>query len=104
MASQTRNGTPPRHGPSYRLALFGGAAEPLEGFVKEGFDVMRLQATGFGALHVFADALYPTGIHGVASERPFFEQALQVAPVERRVENGGEKRLDLRFFPVAERV
>jgi hypothetical protein len=40
------------------LALPGVAAELFEGFEKEGFDVVRLQAAGIGALHVLADALH----------------------------------------------
>src|SRR4030042_342602 len=41
---------------SARLALPGRSAKEAEGFEEKGLDVMRLQATGFGTLHVFADA------------------------------------------------
>ena len=43
---------------------------------------MRLQAAGFGTLHVFADAVNAAGIHRVVGQRAFFQQILQLAAVE----------------------
>ena len=55
------------------FSLLGDAAEPLEGFVKERFDVMGLQAARIGAFHVFADALHLADIHRIMGEYAFFE-------------------------------
>src|SRR5688572_8595839 len=45
------------------LALPGCAAELLEGFQKEGLDVVWLQAAGLCSLHGLADAVHAAGIH-----------------------------------------
>ena len=58
------------------LTLFGGAAEPLECLMEEGLDVVRLQAAGVGALHVFADAPDPARVHGVMGEDALIDQVL----------------------------
>ena len=86
------------------LALLDGAAEPLEGREEEGFDVVGLQATGVGPLHVLADALDPAGVHGVVGQHPLFDQVLQVAPVEADVEDGIEEGLDLVALAIADRL
>src|SRR5688500_4956206 len=51
-----------------RFALLGRSTQALEGFVKERLDVVRLQAAGIGALHVFADTVDAACIHGVVGE------------------------------------
>src|SRR5258707_378628 len=56
------------------LALLRIAAELLERFEKEGFDVMRLQTAGFGTLHVLADAVNAARIHGVVSQCMLFQE------------------------------
>jgi hypothetical protein len=56
------------------LALLGRAAESFEGLKEEGLDVVRLQTTGIGALHVLADALHAAGIHGIVGQDTLFEQ------------------------------
>ena len=66
-----------------RLPLLGRPAQEPEGLVEEGLDVVRLKASGLGALHVLADAVDPAGVHGVVGERPFFQQVPELAAVER---------------------
>ena len=85
-----------------RLPLLGRAAEPLEGFEEERLDVVRLQATGVGAFHVFADAVHAAGIHGVVGERPLFHQVLEVAAVERIVKHRRQPRAHLGLFAIAD--
>ncbi len=87
-----------------RFPLLGAAAEKLEGFVKERFDVVGLQTARVGAFHVRADTLDFACVHGVVGEHALFEQRLQVTAVERDIEHGGEERLDLRPFAVADRL
>ena len=55
------------------FALLDCAPELFEGFVKEGFDVVGLQAACVGAFHVLPDTLYPASIHGIVGEHSFFE-------------------------------
>ena len=71
-----------------RLALLGPyPPRRLERLEEEGLDVVRLQAAGLGALHVLADAVDPAGVHGVVGERAFFQQVLELAAVERVVDD-----------------
>ena len=84
------------------FTLLDGAAKALEGFVKEGFDVMGLQAAGVGTFHVLSDALNLAGIHGVVREHPFFKQFLKMATVECGVEHRGEESFDLGLFTMAD--
>src|SRR4030067_2643271 len=51
---------------------------------------MWLQAARIGTLHVFSDAVNTARVHGIVGKRPFFEQILEMAAVERMVENGGQ--------------
>ena len=60
-----------------RFALLHRAAEALEGFEEEGFDIVRLKPSRLGPLHVFADAMNARDIHGVMRKRAIFEQILQ---------------------------
>ena len=52
-----------------RLALPGAAAEPLERLQEERLNVVGLQPTRVGALHIFANAVDAAGVHGVVGER-----------------------------------
>ena len=65
-----------------RLTLLRSAAEPLERFEKEGFDVVGLEPTRFRAFHFLANAIDPACIHRIVGQRPLFDQVLQLAPVE----------------------
>lgn len=85
-----------------RFALFGGAAESLESFVKKGFDVVRLQTASVGAFHVYADTLNLAGVHGIVGKHALVEQTLKVVTVECCVEHGGKKCFDLGFFAMAD--
>ena len=62
--------------------LPGGPAKLLERLQEEGLDVMRLQPSGLGPLHVFANAVDPAGVHSVRRQRAFFQQIAQVVIVE----------------------
>jgi hypothetical protein len=64
------------------FAFAGGAAEAFEGLEEEGFDVVGLEAAGFGALHVMADAGDLAGVHGVDGEGAVLEEVLQVRAVD----------------------
>src|SRR4051812_27532016 len=48
-----------------KLPLARGAAQALESFQKEGFDVVRLQPPSLCALHLFAHSRDATCIHRV---------------------------------------
>src|SRR5690606_4539155 len=51
-----------------RFALPDGAAEALERFQEERFDVVGLQATCLGTLHLLAHALDPAHVHRLLDE------------------------------------
>ena len=87
-----------------RLALAGRAAQPPECLPEERLDVVRLQATGFGPLHLFADAVYAARIHHVVHELALLEELLQGAPVERLIDRGVEPCPNLRLFAVEDGV
>ena len=82
--------------------LLGRAAEPFERLVKKGFDVVRLQATGVGAFHVFADASNLAQVHGVGNQHPLVQKRLKMVAVEGGIENGGEVGLYLGLFAVTD--
>ena len=63
---------------------------------------MRLQAAGVGALHFLPDPVHAARVHGVVSERPFFKQVLEMAAVERLVENRGQVGLHLWAFAISD--
>ena len=83
-----------------RFPLLFAAAEVLEGLMKKGLDVVRLQAPCVSAFHVGADALHLACVHGIGCQRMVIEQILQVAAVQRGVEHRGEECL--RFRQLAE--
>ena len=76
-----------RHLVAARFPLLGRAAQALEGLEKERLDVVRLQATRVGALHVFADAMHTAGVHRIVGQRPLLEEILELATVERVVKH-----------------
>ena len=55
--------------------------------MEEGLDVVRLQPARLGTLHVFADAAHAARVHGIVGQRPFIEQVLQMAAVQRVFED-----------------
>ena len=65
-----------------RLPLLDGAAEASERLHEERLDVMRLKSARLSPLHFLPDAVDAAGIHRVMGKRSFFEQILQLAPVE----------------------
>ena len=81
-----------------------GAAEALEGFEEERLDVVRLEAARLGALHVLADAVHAAGVHRVVGERPLFEQVLELAAVERVLDDRGQAGAHLGLVAVADRL
>src|SRR5208282_2659735 len=70
-----------------RFALLGRPAQKSERLVEERLDIVRLEAAGLGALHLFSDSPDPAGVHGVVGERPFFKQVPQPPAVEREIEH-----------------
>ena len=91
-----------RHLVTTRLALLRVAAEPLKCFEEEGLDVVRLQTAGFGALHVFADAVHAARVHGVVRQGALFEKILQMAAVQRTFHHCREAGAHLRLIAVAD--
>ena len=85
-----------------RLALLGRAAQALERLEEEGLDVVRLQAARLGPLHVLADAVDPAGVHRVVGERPLFEQVLELAAVERVLDDRRQPGAHLGLVAVAD--
>ena len=76
-------------------------AERLE---EEALDVVRLQAAGFRALHLLADAADLGGAETVARQRPVFQQRQQAFPVRCTVHALEEPGLDLGPLAVADSV
>src|SRR5262249_47647448 len=64
-------------------AVVDRAADPGEGFLKEGRDVMRLQSAGRCPFHFLPDRLDTQRVERSAGKSAFFEQLLQVLPIER---------------------
>src|SRR5262249_34983640 len=52
-----------RHLIASRLALLGGAAQALKRLQEERFDVVRLQPSGLGTLHLLADPVHAARVH-----------------------------------------
>jgi hypothetical protein len=84
------------------LAVPGVAAEPTKCFEEKRFDIMGLEATGFRALHVFSNAGYPTGVHGIVGERPFLQEVLQLSAVDAVFDGSGKPGAYLRHVAVAD--
>src|SRR5262245_31403267 len=65
------------------LTLLDRPAQRLGRLNEEGFNVVRLQPTSLGALHVLANTLNASGVHGVVHERMLLNEILQARVVER---------------------
>src|SRR5690606_33305317 len=63
------------------LTLACTSTKAFECLHEERLDVMRLQATGFGSLHLLTHACNAAGIHRIMGERAILEQFPQVAAV-----------------------
>ncbi len=81
-----------------------GAAEALEGLEEEAGDVVRLEAAGLGALHVFADAADGRRVHAVAGERALVEEVAAALAVDDVVDDLLEPGPDLGLVAVADRL
>jgi hypothetical protein len=90
-----------RHLVAARFALTDGAAKALEGFEKEGLDIVRLKATRLGAFHFLTDAEDAAGIHGVVRESVFFQEILKLFPVERIGDDTAKPCANVRLVPIA---
>ena len=93
-----------RHLVTACLPLSYGSTEQPERLAEERLDVVRLQATCLGSLHLLADALHARGVHRVVNELAFLEKVLQRDAVERLIDGGVEARAHLRLFAVADGV
>ena len=78
----------------------GRAAQAVKCFQKEGLNVVRLQTPCLSALHIDANTLDTTCIHGVVSQRMILKQVLHLLDVERAFHNLGQARTDLGLFAV----
>src|SRR5713101_5139810 len=85
-----------------RFALAQGAAKQRKRFTEERGDEVRLQATGFGALHVLTDLLDTCGAEGFVRQGTFLDQLLQVIAVEDTIDDLGEPRFHFRTVAVAD--
>ena len=86
------------------FAPVDGSAQVPERPEEEALDVMRLQAAGFRALHLFADVAHLGRAQVVAHERPVFQQGQEAIAIDRTVHALEETGLDLRPFAVANGV
>src|SRR5690348_15095271 len=57
-----------------RLALLGASAQTLERLDEEGLDVVRLQPSRLGSLHLFANPIDPARVHGIVGERALLKK------------------------------
>ena len=87
-----------------RLTLLEGAAQAGEGLEEERLDVVRLEASRLGALHVLPDAMNATGIHGVVGQRLVVEQVADLVRVERPGDDLCQTGAHLRLIAVAHRL
>ena len=77
------------------------STQPLECFEKERLDVVGLQATRFGTLHLLTDAIDTAGIHRIPGQRPLFEQVLNLFRIEGVIDNLIQTGPNLRLFAVS---
>jgi len=84
------------------FALTHRAVEALERLKKEGLDVMGLETPSFRPLHLLADAEDTAGVHRVMGERVFFDQLLQLFPVECVGDDPGQSRPHFWLVAVAD--
>ena len=66
-----------------RFTLLDRAAEAPECLQEKRFDVVRLEASRLGSLHVFANPMDADDIHAVMRKRPILKEFLNVCSVER---------------------
>ena len=77
-----------------------GSAQFLKSFTEKGFNIMGLKTLGIGPLHVFPDSADFACIHGVMGQGPFFQQVLQLFPVQGMIQNRGQIGHDLGLFSI----
>ena len=87
-----------------RLAFLDGAAQNPERLQEKRFDEVRLEAPGFGALHVLPDLPDLGSIHAVVGQRTFFEKLLAVFAVSQVVDDLMQAGLDLGPVTVPDRL
>jgi hypothetical protein len=73
----------------------------LEGFQEKGFNVVRLESSGFSPLHFLADALHAADIHGVACKGTLFDQILKPDLIKSTAHYLSKPGLDLWLFTVS---
>jgi hypothetical protein len=86
------------------LALTQRAAEALEGLLEEAFDVVRLQASGFGSFHFLAHALHAARVHRVLGEGLVLQEVLELSLIEGALHGLIEPRPHVRALAVADRL
>jgi hypothetical protein len=82
--------------------LFVRSAQSLKRFAKEGFDVVRLQAAGFGALHIFADPVDLACVHGINGKGVVFKQILNLFAIQYMIQHRRQAGANLRLIPVSD--
>src|ERR1035441_7830271 len=67
---------------SSSFTQFGRPSEAIECFQEERLDVVGLEPSSFGALHLLANAEDSAGVHCVVGECALFHEFLQMGPVQ----------------------
>jgi hypothetical protein len=68
-----------------RFSLLNRSAHSLECFLKERLNVVWLQATRLGTLHVFTNSVNAARVHRIVDQCPLVKQFLEMASIERLV-------------------
>jgi hypothetical protein len=76
----------------------------LEGFKKEGFNVVGLETASLSTFHLFSHPGHAAGIHTLMGERALFEQILDLSAIDRIFDCLGKSGTHLRTFPVSDRL
>src|SRR5437867_1386868 len=93
-----------RHLIAARLPLFDAAPEPLERVQEECFDVVGLEAPRFCTLHLLPYSVHPARVRRVVSQRPLFDEILEVSPIDGPCHDFLEARPDIGLLTVTDRL
>ena len=80
------------------------SAQSFKRLAKEGLDVVRLQASGFGTLHVFANAVDAACVHGIHGKGVVIQQVLNLSAVKRVIQHRCQACPNLRLVTVSDRL
>ena len=86
------------------LSLSDSPTQPLEGFQKKGFNVVRLESPCFGPLHILSDTMNATYIHCIMGKGSFLNQILDTATIECATHHSGQSCTHLRLLSIPDRL